>query len=298
MEIPEFKNDCYTTLEEAGIEYAQQVGKKALNFESAICRSVFKLGILEYFKGKIPVKESKNYIAHLCDLDPEKNGCADGVGRLAYYYGFTAKESSELCKVGEVGVPEIETYFEGCMGGYGNWSRFGDFWNSYESINDVFSKYCNGVDDRGIPSCLGYGLRSYVRFGLTDGSSERRLIEFYNLCKLRGDIKSFCGVYVGFTLADVYNDYPSGKGILKGKALANKVDQYCDFDSRADCYASFVAWYINQWTFSFVGELAIEDTNNVCQNLRLMSDRELCNTRVRAEIDRYKGRINNAKKES
>ena len=298
MELSEFKNDCYSTLGEAGSKFAKQRGSKAVKFELTICRSAFKLGVLEGLKGQISVEKSKEYIAHLCDLDPEKNGCTDGVGRLAYYYGFTAKESSELCKIGEVGVAEIETYFEGCMGGYGNWSRFGSLWANYSSIDDVFTKYCFEVDERGLPSCLGYGMRSYVRFGLENGSAERRLNEFYQVCRSRVEVKDFCGIYLGFVLADVYND-KYGKGtILKSSRMASKLDRYCNIDKPQDCYSSFVAWYLNQWTFSSKdGSFAKEETLAICAALSSKGNKELCQERVVEEEKRYLGRLVNASKE-
>lgn len=298
MEVPEFKNDCYSTLGEAGSEFAKQKGIEAVKFELAICRSAFKLGILEGLKGQIPVEKSKEYIAHLCDQDPEKNGCTDGVGRLAYFYGFSAKESSELCKVGEVGVAEIETYFEGCMGGYGNWSRFGSFWANYSTINDVFTKYCLGVDERGLSSCLGYGMRSYVRFGLVDGSAEGRLNEFYEVCRTNREINDFCGIYLGFVLADVYNDKYGKTPILEGAKMASKLDRYCKIGKPNDCYSSFVAWYLNQWTFSSKdGKFAKEETLAICTALANEDNRDFCRKRVAEEEKRYDGRLVNASNE-
>ena len=290
------KNKCYDMFLRAGNYTYTLLGDKALAYNLIICRSMFKVGLYQAMKGKFAKKKLIQMVSTICDLDPEKNGCADGIGRLIYDYGYSFKDASKACTHGDTLSAPNESFYEGCMGGYGNWSRYGSFFKEYKSIQEVRTKLCANIDTRGFTTCMGYGMRSYVRNGLETGNFQSRLDEYYEKCMVNPveDIKSFCSAYLGFTLADVYNDRNGLGQPLKGKPLSAKVDHYCQADE--PCLANFISWYINQWAFSNDGKLNIEGSNQVCKNL-LVASKNYCYQALSFETDRYNKRLVKAAKE-
>lgn len=290
------KNKCYDMLLRAGNLAYTIIGEKAFAYDLIICRSVFKVGIYQAQKGMISKNQAIKEFSHLCDQDPEKNGCADGIGRLVYEYGYSFKDASKACAYGETISAKNETFYEGCMGGYGNWSRYAPYFKDYTSINMVRTTYCKGIDIRGFLTCMGYGMRSYVRSGLTNGGYQEKLDEYYQTCMVKpaSDIASFCSGYLGFTLADVYNDRSGLGEPLSGKALSSKIDKYCQADQA--CLSNFISWYINQWAFSNDGKLNIQGSNEVCSNIKIINTK-YCFEYINYEVDRYEKRLIKASQE-
>lgn len=296
IQDPIIKNNCYSSFMRAGKYASLIMGEKASIYSSPLCRSTFQVGVIQGLQGRISKEKSLSLMSVLCDLDPEKNGCADAVGRLVYEYGYTFADASKACVHTDTISAKLEFFYEGCVGGFANWSRYADFFKGYTSIQDVRPKYCANIDERGFLPCMGYGMRSYVRSGLIIGGYQEKLDEFYNQCMVikEESIQPFCSGYLGYTISDVYNDRNGGAPILQGKALALKVDHYCQ--DNESCLENFVSWYTNQWAFNLDGELNLKGATQVCQNL-LIANTTKCQAVIESSLERYNKRLIKAAQE-
>lgn len=283
--------DCHGVLQRAGEDIYEKYGVKSLellNTEFSVCRSMLKVGVLIGAKDELTAEVFTDKASKLCITDPEKNGCADGIGQLIFLKGLDASYVSKACEFGARDTAAADYFLEGCIGGYVNWARFSPIWNMMESIEGA-PQFCAKASKESYKQCLGYALRTYVRAGLENDTSIKKLEEMIDYCGKNKDITATCQPYLGFVIADVYNASPTGEGNSKPEVIAKVLERVCGKDQSGICLTSFVSWYMNQWGFTDHSQFDEVKVKVICDNL--VRQKELCIRQVSSEVERFNNRV-------
>lgn len=291
-----FQGQCNDGMEHLGSFAWKTFGSVALDNNPAFCRSMFQVGVLIAASEKLSIEELVDRAGHLCDNDPELNGCIDGTGKVMWFTGKDSGYATKACTIGSKSARTDEDQMTaGCMMGYVNWSKTQNTWDNVETPEKAL-EMCEPSYGPARPICQGDALRTWVRAALYDKQGRfiqdnshalERLERLGVYCRSTPAIAKLCGPYIGFSIVDVLDGVRQAKSV----EIAAAVDRLCPADdTERKCLSSFVTWHLNQLIF---GDRSLYDPQRtvlVCRELKVQ-DIDFCLKHLEYEIGRAERRM-------